>query len=236
VIFRPKLLVVDDELPFLELLGEVLKGRGATPRCVPSSRQAAELADREKFDGVFSDWKMPEMDGLELARHIRWSKSNSRCPIAMLTGAAETEALRQCFRAGVTFFLQKPATVAQIERLFNAARDAMFQEHLRYWRLPLQMRVSAAWAIQDYQQSSKGQSINLSTTGMLAKLETSPTPGTSVDLRFNLPQDPVPLELQSYAVRATPDQMTGLRFVNLDREQWGRLLHFAQHRFESVSG
>lgn len=236
MIFRPKLLVVDDEIALLQFLGEVLKGRGANALCVQSSRQAAELVEREKFDGVFLDWKMPEMDGLELARHIRWSKSNSRCPIAMLTGAAETEGLRQCFRAGVTFFLQKPVTVAQLERLFNAARDAMFQEHLRYWRIPLQVPISAAWAIQDHQQSSKGQSVNLSTTGMLAKLDTIPTPGTSVDLRFKLPQDAAPLELQSYVVRTTPDQMIGLRFVNLDRDQWGRLLHFAKSSFESASG
>ena len=139
MIFKPRMLVVDDEIALLEFLGEVLKGRGASPHCVQSSRQAAELVDREKFDGVFLDWKMPELDGLELARHIRWSKSNSRCPIAMLTGAAEPEGLRQCFRAGVNFFLQKPATVAQIERLFNAARDAMFQEHLRYLRIPLEV-------------------------------------------------------------------------------------------------
>ena len=71
---------------------------------------------------------------------------------------------------------------------------------------------------------------------MLAKLETSPAPGTCVDLRFELPQEAAPLELQSYVVRTTADQIVGLGFVNLHWEQWRRLLRFPQSSIESASG
>ena len=65
--FKPKILVVEDDEQMLRLLGEVLAQMGAEPYCEGSSVHAAELAEHEKFDGVFLDWKMPELDGLELA-------------------------------------------------------------------------------------------------------------------------------------------------------------------------
>jgi len=123
--FRPRILVVDDDPQMLKLVGEVLAGMGAEPHCVQSSRQAAELVNREKFDGVFLDWFMPELDGLQLAERIRWSKTNSTCPMVMLTANQEPDAMRQCFRVGINFFLQKPATVDRIQGLLKAARDLM---------------------------------------------------------------------------------------------------------------
>ncbi|MFQ5791780.1 MAG: response regulator, partial [Acidobacteriota bacterium] len=61
---KPKILVVDDDLAALELIARTLESLGTTPTCVQSSPAAAELIGKEKFDGVFLDWLMPEMDGL----------------------------------------------------------------------------------------------------------------------------------------------------------------------------
>ncbi|MFB3140776.1 MAG: response regulator, partial [Candidatus Acidiferrales bacterium] len=63
--------------------------------------RAAELAEREKYDGVFLDWKMPELDGLELAQRIRQSTMNPNCPIVMITGITEPGALKNSFQAGI---------------------------------------------------------------------------------------------------------------------------------------
>ena len=83
---KTKILVVDDEPQMLQLLSEIMAQMGAEPHCVESGPQAAERINREKFDGVFLDWKMPVINGLDLAKCIRQSKSNARCPIVMLTG------------------------------------------------------------------------------------------------------------------------------------------------------
>ena len=69
--FRPKILIVDDDLQMLGLLGNVLSQMGAEPHCVASSPQAAELITRHKFDGMFLDSDMPEMTGVELAERKR---------------------------------------------------------------------------------------------------------------------------------------------------------------------
>lgn len=74
--FKPRILVVDDEQQMLRLLCEVLTQLGAEPQGFSSSRNAAEIVNFQKFDGVLLDWMMPEMDGLELAERIRGSNSN----------------------------------------------------------------------------------------------------------------------------------------------------------------
>lgn len=226
--FIPKILVVDDEPQMLELLGEVLARRGTEPRCVGSSQEAAELVDKEKFEGFFLDWLMPEIDGLELARKIRWSKSNSLCPIVMITGVTERDALRQCFRTGINFFMQKPVSVEQINQLLTAAWDLLLQERLRYQRVPAQGQVECGWHIQDAKQTATGELVNLSTTGVLVKLAVTPPSATLVKLRFHLPANRQPIAVDAFLVRTAPGQQVGLRLVNLTREERWRLMEFSK--------
>lgn len=226
--FKPRILVVDDEQQMLRLLCEVLTQAGAEPEGFSSSRAAAEIVNLQKFDGVFLDWMMPEMDGLELAERIRWSKSNSLCPIVMVTAHSEPDGIRRCFQAGINFFVQKPMTVGQIHHLFDAAYDLMLQEHLRYQRLPLRAELICHWQVQDFEQETKGESLNLSTTGMLARLEATPAPGSLIRVRFQLPGEPQSLALTAYVVRLAASQQVGLRFVNLTREERWRLVEFSK--------
>lgn len=226
--FKPKLLVVDDEPQMLRFLCEVLTRLGAQPQGFSSSRAAAEIVNLQKFDGVFLDWIMPEMDGLALAERIRWSKSNSLCPIVMVTAYAEPDGIRRCFQARINCFLQKPVTAEQVRQLFKATYDLMLQERLRYQRVPAQVPAVCAWQVQSFEQKAKGQSVNLSTTGMLAKLDATPVPGSLAKLKFTLPTDTQPCLLKAFVVRLAPDQQVGLRFVNLTREERWRLAGFSK--------
>ncbi len=61
MIGKPKILVVDDDLAALELIAGTLQSLAVRPCCVQSSRAAAELISKAKFDGIFLDWLMPEM-------------------------------------------------------------------------------------------------------------------------------------------------------------------------------
>ena len=212
----------------LSLLAEVLANFGAEPRCTNSSRRAAELIKREKFDAVFLDWLMPEMSGLELAEQVRWSKSNSRCPIIMLTGNTKREALQECFRAGINFFLQKPVSISEIERLLNASRGMILQERRRYQRAPVVTEVNCAWDIESFHQKSRGLSVNVSPSGMLARLESTPPPGKLVSLKFKLPDDPQPFAFRASVVRLGPNQQVGLLFYRVAREQRERLANFVE--------
>ena len=226
--FRPRILVVDDDPQMLSMLGEVLTKMGTEPRCVQSSRQAAELINKEKFDGVLLDWLMPELDGLQLAERIRWSKANSTCPMIMLTGNLEVDAMRQCFRVGINFFLQKPATVDGIQNLIKAARDLMMQERLRYQRIPLLTPIRCQWRVQNFDQWAKGESVNLSTSGMLARMESEPPPGALVQVSFQLPGEREPFTCAACVVRLAAGGHVGLRFTNLSRDERWRLMNFSK--------
>ena len=232
---RPKILVVDDDPQVLCLLGEVLTQLHAEPRCVESSPQAAELIKREKFDGIILDWLMPGMSGSELAQRIRWSKSNSQCPIVMITGTADSSTIKKCFGLGVNFFLHKPISVRQLEALLNVTRGVMLQERRRYQRAPVQIPVSCQWWIQSLEQIVKGQSINLGATGILLKLAVIPPSNGIVSLKFSLPGDPRAFELVGRVVRVTPSQEeVGFRFCDLTKGQRRRLMEFVERTLASL--
>lgn len=233
--FKPKILVVEDDPQALRMLDDMLTRMGAEPRSLESSQRAAELINREKFDAFFLDLTMPGLSGLELAEHIRWSKSNSRCPIVMITGTAEAAMVSKCFRAGVNFFLQKPVGMQQLETLLNATRGLMAQERRRYQRVPVQVSVLCQWVAQSLTQSERADSINLSASGILLNLGTTPPPGGAIQLKFNLPGEFLPFDVTGRVVRVGPKQQVSLTFVALTAEQRQRLMDFTDRALAAGS-
>ena len=222
--FKPKILVVEDDEQMLRLLGEVLAQMGAEPCCEGSSVRAAELAEREKYDGVFLDWKMPELDGLELAQRIRQSKMNPNCPIVMITGITEPGALKNSFQAGINFFLQKPVTIQQVRHLLNVTRGMMLEERRRYQRISVQTEIRCKWDDREV----TGESLNLSVSGILVKFDQAPPRETEVHMEFKLPGDPRPFDIVARVARLTSDgHHAGLQFVEISPEQRQRLLDFS---------
>jgi len=62
-----KLLVVEDDAASLELMTEVLGSLEAEVRPISDSQKAAVLINQEKFDGIFLDLEMPNLNGFALA-------------------------------------------------------------------------------------------------------------------------------------------------------------------------
>ncbi len=231
--FRPRVLVVDDDAFMLELLAEGVTRSGAEPRRVQSSLEAAELINTEKFEGIFLDWIMPGMNGLELAREVRYSKSNSLCPLVMVTGNIEPGAMSECFRAGITFFLWKPMSIEQIQKVAENARDLMLLEWLRYQRVPIQITVICT-AVQSMKQPVVGESVDLSTTGMRLRLDPTPAASSMVHLRFSLPGDSEPLEVTAMVIRVASDGLIGVRLINLAPRERSRLTEFSKSHLEAA--
>lgn len=188
--FKPKILVAEDDPAVLRLLGELLREMGAEPHLFAASPGAADFVESEKLDGAILDWRMPEMDGLELARRIRGSKLNGKIPIVMLTGVTEAKAAEESFGVGINFFLQKPVSVGQLRSLLNASRGAMLQERRRYQRVPVFLRARCGWE----QKQTSGDIVNLSGRGLLLSLEEPPPEGAEMTLEFFLPHHPERLQ------------------------------------------
>lgn len=79
-----RILVVDDETVVLDTLGEMLTMLSHRVELVPSGRSAIEMLSEERFDLVFTDLSMPEMDGWEVAREIRHAWPDVK--IVLVTG------------------------------------------------------------------------------------------------------------------------------------------------------
>ena len=127
-----EILVVDDDENFLLLVKRVFElHRGATVHDVADGRTAIALIQETKYDGIFLDLNMPEIDGFEVARKIRASEVNKRTPIVVITAHSTLECMREARAVGATFILSKPVDQKALRKLFDTAQGAMWAERLK---------------------------------------------------------------------------------------------------------
>lgn len=210
-----KLLAVDDEPEVLRVVKTLLQSLGYEVLALTDSQEAARRVDREKFDGVFVDARMPGLDGFALTRHVRNSPSNCGVPIIMLTGYDDVETMRAGFRAGVTFFIAKPPEVKQLGEMLRVFHGAMLREKRSYLRLPLRTVVSCRTETHQFTCAS----VNLGEGGMLLDQSGGLEVGQEVELRFSLPQNPDVLNPRAKVVRKDPADRMAVQFVDLSAEE-----------------
>lgn len=112
-------LIADDEKMIQRLVYDVLTQLGFRKITVASSgRQAIEQLRQQSFDFVITDWRMKDMEGIDIIRFVRTSPDspNPRMPIIMLTGNTEAHYVFTARDAGVNEYLIKPFTADQLVR------------------------------------------------------------------------------------------------------------------------
>lgn len=107
-------MVVDDNSTNLMILEELLKQFRFKLDCAKSGQKAIELMKTKKYDIVFMDYIMPEMDGVDTTREIR-RLGYTEVPIIALTGDTSTETKNKFEKAGVSDFTTKPVGMAQLK-------------------------------------------------------------------------------------------------------------------------
>lgn len=117
-------LVVDDLAVNQIILTGLLNTLSWTVSTASDGASALKkLTSGERFDIVFMDWHMPEMDGLEATRRIRTIERTAMVPrtlIVGLTASAFPEDRDTCLAAGMDDFLTKPVSFAELERYTEA--------------------------------------------------------------------------------------------------------------------
>lgn len=108
VIFQQKIIRMTLE----ELLCEVdIAGTGA---------EALELASKNKYNLIFMDLGLGDIDGLTVTEHIRNTEGkNQHTPIIALTAHAEEEIKNRCFQVGMNDFSNKPITQETAQAMLN---------------------------------------------------------------------------------------------------------------------
>lgn len=103
-----KILVVDDDLDTLRLVGLMLQHQGYKINAANSGIQAIAMAQTDKPDLLLLDIMMPEMDGYEVARKLRSDPSTNSIPIIMFTAKTQVDDKVAGFEAGADDYLTKP--------------------------------------------------------------------------------------------------------------------------------
>jgi len=103
-----KILIVDDDLDTLRLVGLMLQHQGYRIIAANSGVQAIALSQGDKPDMVLLDIMMPEMDGFEVARKLRSDPQTKGIPIIMFTAKTQVDDKVAGFEAGADDYLTKP--------------------------------------------------------------------------------------------------------------------------------
>jgi DNA-binding NtrC family response regulator len=117
-----RLLIVDDERPFLEALGERLELRGFAVTTAPSGEEALALCTDDNFDLALVDLKMAGMDGQELLARLK--ADHPDLEVIILTGHGSLRSAVDCTRLGAFGYLPKPY---ELDELLAVLRDAYAQ-------------------------------------------------------------------------------------------------------------
>ena len=125
-----KILLVDDDPDTLRLVGVMLQRQGYEVRVANSGKQALSLVQAELPDLILLDIMMPEMDGYDVARHLRSEPTTADIPIIMFTAKSQVDDKVMGFEAGADDYLTKPTQPRELFAHIKAvlARTGKSQE------------------------------------------------------------------------------------------------------------
>jgi CheY-like chemotaxis protein len=112
----PKVLCVDDDPIFLELMGLLMESKGISAVFATSGEAALQMLEdnHSLIMMLFVDLAMPAMSGYELAATIRNVPACANLPMVAVTARSKTEALSQAHAAGFDDVIPKPFAMSQI--------------------------------------------------------------------------------------------------------------------------
>ena len=114
---RKKILIIDDQPDILEVLREILELLGHEVTSATSGNCLKKEIDVSEFDLVITDYQMPDMTGVEIAKKII-----SSCPdkkIYIISGYHQVISEKKMEECGIKGILNKPFDLDQLKRIVN---------------------------------------------------------------------------------------------------------------------
>ncbi len=110
----PRVLVVDDEPDFVELLREFLTAKGYDVSSAQNGEEALRKVKEERPHLILLDVRMPKMNGLEVLRQVR--EIDHEVGVIMVTAVSDEETGRQALKLGAFDYITKPLDLKYLER------------------------------------------------------------------------------------------------------------------------
>lgn len=123
-----KLLIIDDERGIRNTLREILADEGHEVEVAENGKQGLEMAQAKAYDLIFSDIKMPEMDGIEVLKALKDGEEAIDTPIVMISGHGDVETAVQALKLGAYDFLLKPL---DLNRILITTKNALESKTLK---------------------------------------------------------------------------------------------------------
>ena len=135
-----KILIIDDERGIRNTLREILADEGHDVEVAENGKQGLEMAQAKAYDLIYSDIKMPEMDGIELLTALKSGEEIIETPVVMISGHGDVETAVQALKLGAYDFLLKPL---DLNRILITTKNALENKSLRQETKQLRKKVAA---------------------------------------------------------------------------------------------
>jgi DNA-binding NtrC family response regulator len=107
------ILVIDDEPIVLDSCRKILRQEGFEVKGAMNGREGLKKIEEDKYDAVLVDWKLPEIDGMEVLRIIK--KNHPDVIVVMITGYPSVESAVKAMKLGVSDYVSKPFTPDELK-------------------------------------------------------------------------------------------------------------------------
>jgi len=117
----PHILLIDDEAIALANLTHVFEKEGYQVTACKDGESGLAAMQKQEFDLVLTDLKMPGIDGMDVLRHIR--ETTPDVPVIMITGHASLDSAVDAMKAGAYHYISKPFRLDEAREVVRGALD-----------------------------------------------------------------------------------------------------------------
>ena len=115
-----KVLLVDDEKDFLDIMAERMEARGMDVSTACSAEDALKMVQTESYDAVIIDFLMPEMDGFSALKMFKASQPD--LSVILLTANVTEEKRLEAIKLGALDVIEKPADLNLLTQKIEEAK------------------------------------------------------------------------------------------------------------------
>ena len=132
----PKILIIDDQAPIRRVLRDILENEKYQVDDAANGPTALQMIKEQEYDVILCDIKMPDMDGMDVLKHV---KESCDVPVIMISGNSTLNEAADSIKKGAFDFIQKPP---DLNRLLITVRNALDKQSLSTENKALKKAVS----------------------------------------------------------------------------------------------
>ena len=125
-----KLLLVDDEVKFLDSISKRLELKNFDVTTAATGKEAIESAEKGLFDVAVVDFQMPGMDGAQVLKTLK--EKHKYLEIIMLTGHATIDSAVECTKLGAFKYIEKPYDFENLVEVIKEAYEARLKKKFEH--------------------------------------------------------------------------------------------------------